>query len=410
MVVGAGLAGLVAALRLARAGRRVTVMSRGVGGLPLSSGTVEVLGYAPGRVASPAQALPAFAAASPGHPYGILGPVLAEALGWFSAETPGMGWAGGLERNVLLPTALGVPRPRALVPATMAAGDVAGGGSLLIAGFRAMRDFHPALVAANLERAGIDGLSARPAWVVQTPRPDAADAGATNLARAMDDPAFRRAVAGDLAPHLRPGDRVGMPAIIGMERAGEAHADLEALLGAPVFEIPTVPPSVPGLRLHAALTAAIRGAGGRLVTGPEAVGAEWADGRITGVVVREPGRDRVHPVDACVLATGGFAAGGLELDSHGVVSETVLGLPVHAPPPGEGLSPGYLDPQPLLAAGLRVDARMRPLGADGAPVHVNLHAAGDLVAGALPWREASGEGLSIAGGYAAAGAILEATR
>jgi len=37
----------------------------------------------------------------------------------------------------------------------------------------------------------------------------------------------------------------------------------------------------------------------------------------------------------------------------------------------------------------------------------NLWAAGAIVAGALPWREKSGEGLAIAGGYRAASAILE---
>ena len=50
---------------------------------------------------------------------------------------------------------------------------------------------------------------------------------------------------------------------------------------------------------------------------------------------------------------------------------------------------------------------MRPVNGDGAAVWANLHAAGALVAGAEPWREKSGEGISIAGGYAAASAILE---
>ena len=43
---------------------------------------------------------------------------------------------------------------------------------------------------------------------------------------------------------------------------------------------------------------------------------------------------RALPADAVVLATGGFAAGGIELDSHGVLRETVLGLPVTGPPEG----------------------------------------------------------------------------
>jgi glycerol-3-phosphate dehydrogenase subunit B len=51
---------------------------------------------------------------------------------------------------------------------------------------------------------------------------------------------------------------------------------------------------------------------------------------------------------------------------------------------------------------------MRPLGSGGTPAHANLHAAGEILAGAAPWLEASGEGLAIAGGVAAASAILGA--
>jgi glycerol-3-phosphate dehydrogenase subunit B len=53
-----------------------------------------------------------------------------------------------------------------------------------------------------------------------------------------------------------------------------------------------------------------------------------------------------------------------------------------------------------------VDGRMRPLGRDG-PVYDNLHAAGATLAGAEPWREASGNGISVATGFAAAQAILD---
>jgi glycerol-3-phosphate dehydrogenase subunit B len=42
-------------------------------------------------------------------------------------------------------------------------------------------------------------------------------------------------------------------------------------------------------------------------------------------------------------------------------------------------------------------------------VWANLHAAGALVAGAEPWREKSGEGVALAGAFAAARAILEET-
>ena len=62
VVIGAGLAGLTAALRLARAGKTVTLTTKGPGGLQLSQGTVDIMGYTPDRVSAP---LDAVAAAGP---------------------------------------------------------------------------------------------------------------------------------------------------------------------------------------------------------------------------------------------------------------------------------------------------------------------------------------------------------
>jgi glycerol-3-phosphate dehydrogenase subunit B len=54
---------------------------------------------------------------------------------------------------------------------------------------------------------------------------------------------------------------VGFPAVLGLAGCADVHAAFEAGLGVPVFEIPTMPTSAPGLRLQAALetTVAARG-------------------------------------------------------------------------------------------------------------------------------------------------------
>ena len=101
---------------------------------------------------------------------------------------------------------------------------------------------------------------------------------------------------------------------------------------------------------------------------------------------------------------------GLELDSTGKVRETVLDLPVAGlPGPNEPLfGPGYFDDHALSRAGVAVDERRGgPVDGEARPVYENLHAAGRPSPGAVPWREGSGNGLSLASGYAAASAILE---
>ena len=112
-----------------------------------------------------------------------------------------------------------------------------------------------------------------------------------------------------------------------------------------------------------------------------------------------------------MLATGGFAAGGLELDSRWRAREAALGLPVsEMPEPGEErFRPGYFDDQPMARAGVAVDREMRPVNAAGERIYENVLVAGASLAGAEPWREKSGDGVSLSTGYRAAELILAAT-
>jgi glycerol-3-phosphate dehydrogenase subunit B len=398
VVVGAGVAGLTAAARLAEGGARVCVLAKGVGSTHLAPGTVDVLGYDPDRVEEPARTLPSFVAAHPGHPYALIGiEAIAPALEWFRARVAdgpqeGYGYVGSLERNLLLPTAVGAPRPSALVPETMAAGELGAGGEVCVVGFRALRDFHASYLAANV---GGRALEAE----VDVGR---VDANALGVARRFDEHGFRSAFVERLAPRLREGERVAMPAVLGLRDPHGVWSELQERLGRPVFEVPTLPPSVPGMRVFDVLRAALRRAGGRLVMGAEVTDAEREGERITGVRAHTSGRDTVYRAQRVVLATGGFASGGLELSADWVARETVLGLALRdAPAPGEErFKAEYFGEQPMARAGVAVDTRLRPPGVEGVLV------VGAALAGAEPWREGSGEGIALCGGHSAADLIL----
>jgi glycerol-3-phosphate dehydrogenase subunit B len=409
VVIGAGLGGLTAALRLAEEGRRVLVLAKGVGGTHLAPATIDVLGYRDGPVASPAQALPELVAAQPSHPYARVSPRLVRSsLEWLAERVGELGYRGRIEENVLLPTAVGVAKPTALVPETMAAGDLRRGGRFVFVGLRGLKDFYPRYLADNLVRA--TAVSAR-AVELAPPLGVEADVSSAGFARRFEQAEFRDEVVRELEPRLEAGETVGFPAVLGLRRAPEVWRELETRLGRSVFEVPTLPPSVGGMRLYAALTAALRRQGGRVVIGSTVSGAERRGARLEGVVAETAARPLAYRASSFVLATGGFASGGFQMDSHGRVRETALGLPLTGvPEPGaERFGPGYFDEHPVAAAGLAVDAELRPLDPGGAPSFENLHAAGAALAGATPWTEASGNGISLATGYAAAKAIIERT-
>jgi glycerol-3-phosphate dehydrogenase subunit B len=406
VVIGAGTAGLVAGIRLAENGARVCVVARGIGSTHLAPATVDVLGYTPAVVDEPGRALEELIAGRPEHPYARIGrPVVEAALQWLAGviadgPLPGYRYVGGLARNHRLPTAVGVLRPSALVPETMVAGDAAGLQKACIVGTPALRDFHPSLCAENLRAAGVDARSVSLPLTL-----DRADANTLGIARRLDDPARRARFCAELSLLLRGGEHVGLPAVLGLRDPHGVHADLEVRLGRRVFEIPSLPPSVPGMRLYEILTAALRRARGRLVLGPTVVAAERDEHRIRSVSTSAAGRDAVYAGDVFVLASGGFASGGIELDSDWVTHDRVLGLPLDGVPnAGEPrFLPDYLSEQPMARVGVAVEADLRARGAE------NVFVAGAALPGAIPWREGSGEGIAVSSGYRVAEVIAGAT-
>jgi glycerol-3-phosphate dehydrogenase subunit B len=399
VVIGAGTAGLVAGTRLAQDGARVCVLAKGVGSTHLAPATIDVLGYAPDRVDAPGPALEQLIAARPDHPYALLGAeVVSDALSWFaqlvpSGPLPGYVYGGSLEHNQLLPTAVGALRPSALVPETMANGEASGLKRVCIVGTPTLRDFHPSLCAGNLERAGIEARAVSLNLTVER-----ADMNTLGIARHFDDEKWRRQFCAELSLTLRAEEAVGLPAMLGLRDPHEVLADVEHKLGRRVFEIPTLPPSVPGMRLYEILRSALRAAGGRLVVGAEVVSSDRDGNRVTAVSTNAAGRDLTYVAPWFVLASGGFASGGIELDSHWVTHERVLGLPLRGvPAEGEPRFVGtYLDEQPMARVGVAVNLDLRAEGAE------NVLVAGAALPGAIPWREGSGEGIALASGYRAA--------
>ena len=179
---------------------------------------------------------------------------------------------------------------------------------------------------------------------------------------------------------------------------------LRQRLPAAPFEMPLVPPSLPGMRLYAALRAALIRAGGRVQIG-EMIERIEHDGRlVTAVVAAAAARSYTVRTGALILATGGIAGGGLVAERDGRLEEPLLGLPVEAPPVDAWLADDAFDPagHPLEKAGIRTDPELRPVGADGAPVYDNVRVAGSLLAGQRNVRDRCGDGVALTSGRHAA--------
>ncbi len=407
VVIGAGLAGLVAALRVAQSGHTVTVVAHGTGGLPLSQGTVDILGYAPDRVRRPLEAL---ADLPTGHPYVTLGAqAVGESVAWLRDLLGPEVLVGDPAINLHLPTAVGALRPTALAQPSMVVADAGATASYAVVGVHQLKDFQADLIAGNLARSRTpDGapVSAASAWVDLPAREREEDPSGLTYARALDDPAFARRFARAVADAAPAGDVVLLPAVLGLERRGVA-VEVAEHLGRPVAEVPLPPPSVPGLRLQRALIDAVKRAGVRIIQGARVTGFAEADGRIESVRVAAAGGPRDLTARAVLHAGGGFESGAIVVDSRGAISEPLFGLPLTERDTAALVGRDYWAPHPLFAVGVRADAEQRALDAVGQPCWSNLFVAGGLVAGAERWREKSGDGIAVASAAVAAASMVK---
>jgi glycerol-3-phosphate dehydrogenase subunit B len=424
VVVGAGLAGMTAAIALADAGARVEVVARGHAATHWTAGGIDVA--APADSETSAKGVKRLARQVT-HPYAILADRLPAALTALRAAlaTEGLDYAGGLADQLrAIPTAIGGTRRAAILPTAQAEALTPWqpGERLVVCGPAGFKDFWPDAIAATLRRPAVwgPGTSAdvRPTridgLVVELP----GLAGRHNLsgldiARLFDDPrwraeAFERmARAVERSGAQRGGGRIALPAVLGLVDHAAAFRDASRILPLEPFEVPLVSASVPGLRLYAALRAALRRRGGRLVIGEPVNAITVEKRRVTSVAMAAAVRERVIQTDALILATGGIAGGGLIGRSDGRLIEPLLDLPVEAPPAEEWLAADPFDPagHPLEAAGIRTDADLRPLDARGRVAFDNVAVIGSMLAGQRYLSERCGDGVAIASGVRAAAAL-----
>lgn len=402
IVIGAGLSGLMSALALADAGLRPLVLAKGYGTTHWTGGTVDVLASRRYPDVPLHEALHRLITEHPTHPYARVGwDGIAAALDRFRQvmETARYPYVGGLERNVVLPTALGALRPTALLPATMAAGDVRLGGEMLIAGFHELRDFYPPMAADKLRD---QGIAARGVYLTLPPAYKRLDYTTRSFAMWFERPDFRQQVGQQLRELRGSATRIGMPAVLGLRDPLGVINDLQRYSGAQIFEIPTLPPSIPGMRLMNIFQQAISAAGGRLQIGSEVLRGTGCNGTLSHIYSEAAAREQEHTVQACVLATGGIAGGGITADFRGIVRETALNLPLQAPESrADWFASRFLHSEghPIFNAGVATDVQFRPLNAAGQVVYQNVRVAGMALAVGDPMEDRAVTGIAVATGW-----------
>jgi glycerol-3-phosphate dehydrogenase subunit B len=418
-VIGAGLSGLVAAAAAAEQKKRVLVVGRGMGIITIFTGTIDVLGYWPIESDTPLvsalEGIARLVKKEPDHPYAKVGiDGVRESIRFFTetARRGGVEYVGDGTENILIPTAVGTVKPTAVVSSSMAEGDLRVNKDVLIFGFEGLKDFYPAYMAHNISTLAVGGLEIpRFRWRLLTVGTGARRSGLNclTLAGRLEDHRVLKRITDEVYPHVRKGERVAFPAVLGVRTSREIHKAMEQTLGVPVFETPTLPPSVPGYRLYKALERALRELGVHMLIGYEVLSPMTFGRRIGEITVAMGKREKRVSANAFVLATGGLVGKGIT-SSYAGFSEPIFDLPVRGPKKrSDWFRTSLFDAagHPVNRTGVEVDDSLRPLGRKGAPVFENLFVCGTQLYGFDALREKSGGGVAVSSGYKAG---IEAAR
>ncbi len=408
-VIGAGMAGMASALFAAQQGLSCIQIGN-PGGLLFASGLLDLLAVHPvgegRRWRSPYQAVAALTRDQPEHPLARVDPsAIRHAFEAFvtALGAAGMPYAPLGEHNSEVPTSIGTIKSSYGVPVTMVAGAaaLAGRTPCLLIDFRGLREFSAAQLVAELADRWPRLRHARIEFPGSEGSPELYGA---HLAGALESADTRARIISVVKPLLGDAQAVGFPAVLGLGRASEVHAAFEAALGVPVFEISTIPTSVPGLRLLAALERTM--AASRIERRHRA--------RVRGLTYDAGGKTATLELDdlaggervvarSVVLATGRFTGRGLTADRGGV-RESILDLPVSQPDSRDAWHQrDFLDPagHPINRVGVMVDSTWHPLDATGRAAWPGLFAVGSILAHQDWMRSKCGSGLAIATAWAA---------
>jgi glycerol-3-phosphate dehydrogenase len=406
VVIGGGFAGLFATWQASQKGWNIRLITRGWGSPYWSSGCIDVFGYQPpdysARIDSPLEYLEQFIRSNPHHPYSLAGlGELENAIQHFLAfcKQAGYTYHGSLDSNIWLPTALGTLRPTCLVPETMIAGDGSQQTPMLIVGFSRFLDFYPALIADNLTA---QGRLAREISLDLKSLQSRRFITSMLLARLFDEPEFCQEVIRALKPRLGNVGRIGFPAVLGLKNTHRVKQQLETALGVPVFEIPGLPPSIPGIRLQNLLVSTIENRGGTISNGLQVSGMSSDKKTITSIFSSAAARQISHTAKVYILATGGILGSGISAENNGYAQEVIFGLPLTRIEQGKPwLNPQFLASHghPLFRTGVAVDGSFRPINDAKQEIFDNLFAIGSSLGDCDPIRERSQEGIALATGY-----------
>lgn len=390
IIIGGGLSGLLSGISLAERGKKVAIISAGQSALHFSSGSFELYDGAENP-------LEGIAALSDQHPYKKIG---VEAVSLYADSVKdifmraGIKCSGDKSRNHYRITPIGMIKSAWLTLddyAILDSAETLPWRRVALVNFDGYLDFYPKFLESCFAKRGVDcNVFSLTLKEFEHLRESATEMRATNIARVMTGEILNK-ISQELKFHIGDAEAIFMPAVFGMFN-DDAVNTLRSLVRVPLYLVPTMPASVPGVRTQIQLKNYFQKLGGVYLLGDNVTGGVMRSGRLCSITTMNHG-DMEFAADNFVLATGSFFSHGL-IASQERIYEPVFGLDVVADEHrSEWYDKDLYAHQPYMGYGVSTDNKLHCL-LGNEPIS-NLYAVGSVLSSQNPISQGTGGGVAI---------------
>ena len=419
-IIGGGLAGLTCGIALQQRGKRCVIINNGQAAIDFASGSLDLLSRMPDGsvVENINENLTALRTALPAHPYSLLGAekVIAKAQDFERlANALNLDLIGSSEKNHWRVTGLGSLRGAWLSPnsvPTVQGNETFPHKRIAVLGIEGYHDFQPQLLAANLvlnpQFAHCEVMSG----FLNIPqldelRQNAREFRSVNIAQLLEHKLAFNDLVSEIIESAQGANAVLLPVCFGLENQEFMNALRDATKLA-LFELPTLPPSLLGMRQRIQLRRKFESLGGLMINGDSALNAHFEGDRVHCIKTRLL-EDEEIIADNFVLAAGSFFSKGLvsEFDKiyEPVFESDIIGV--------EGFNDKdrfswtnhrFANPQPYQSAGVAINEHCQVQ--KGGQFLANLYATGNVIGGFNALELGCGSGVAVVTALAVADEIL----
>lgn len=411
VIIGGGLAGMVCGIRLSEQGRKCAIVSQGQSAIHFSSGSFDLLGHMPDGTAvdDPIAAMESLAEQAPEHPYSLMG---VESCSRYAAAAPdllrraGIPVSGDCRRNHYRISPIGCAKAAWLTIDDYMTSESERSlpfKKVCIVNVEGFLDFYPEFIAEEFRKKGVEcSFGSVNLPDLERIRQNPSEMRSANIARVFDHEENLEALAAKVRDFGKGCDAVILPAIIGLHR-DDSFSVLQSKTSVPIRLLPTLSPSIPGIRAQRALQRRFRSLGGEYFLGDTVLSADCDGARVLRIHTANQG-NIAFEADSFVLATGSFFSKGLVATPDRVV-EPVFGLDtVYDADRSQWYTLRFFDRHRYQAFGVKTDGELHAVK-DGNAIE-NLYCAGAGLAGFHPVQEGCGAGVSMLSAQYVADKIL----